>query len=165
MIRNMKKKLFLILSLIFIFLIVIFFFILKNSKKENNDVDIDIKKVLSSGYIDMNKTENVIIKDGNKYNISKKLSEDHVYKNYKITNISIYTKDGMSCLEFDITNLSFDSDYVEYSANIDFYNNDNIIYYGGGYMVPDIKVNETKHESFNIPYDISNTYNIEFIGL
>lgn len=168
----MTKKKVIIISIIFIIIILLLsiFLILSNKTKHNknstNEIDIkeleEIKKY-ENGFIYMNKTDNVTIENNNKYNNSKKVEEVHSYEKFKFENAKIYTENGMSYFEFDAVNLSYVSiSDLPDNIMIGFLNNEGKEFYTATYELPKIEIGETKHEKFEYPYDVSNSYDYKF---
>lgn len=133
--------------------------------KDQNKKIISEVKYNYDGYIDLDNIDNVKIIDNQKYNNSEKISEDHIYKNYQVSNMKIYSKDGMSYLEFNFKNLSFESEYLERYILISFYDSDGDDFYDANYIIPNLCVGETKNETIILPYDITNAYDYLFVGL
>lgn len=157
--KYIKISIVVVIIIIILVSIVLFYF------KDQNKKIISEVKYNYDGYIDLDNIDNVKIIDGQKYNNSEKISEDHIYKNYKVSNMKIYSKDGMSYLEFDFTNLSFASEYSEQYIIVSFYDNEGKDFYGVNYIIPELNIDEMKRESIILPYDITNAKDYNFIGL
>lgn len=115
--------------------------------------------ITSNGFIEMDKLENAKVKNNKKYNISKEVKKEHNYEKYSFDNMKIYSNEGTSALEFTITNISNDAKAESYTVFIDFKDKNGDLIYSLNYVIPDLKVRETKKEKITeIPLDIINAY-------
>ena len=114
---------------------------------------------ISNGLIEMDKLENAKVKNNKKYNISKEVKKEHNYEKYSFDNMKIYSNEGTSALEFTITNISNDAKAESYTVFIDFQDKNGDLIYSLNYVIPNLKVGETKKEKITeIPLDIINAY-------
>ena len=133
-----------------------------NKKKAKEDYEEYIKND-ENMFIYMNKTENTVIKDNNKYNVSEEVEKSHKYEKFKFENAKIYTENGMSYFEFDAINLSYvPATELPDNIMIGFLDKKGKEFYTATYELPKIKIGETKHEKIEYPYDISNSYDFKF---
>ena len=164
----MKKKKLIIIIIIFIIILLTIFLVLSNKNKTKENVgnrDEFIKYIEENvvGYIHMNETDNVIIENNNKYNVSEEVEAEHKYKKFKFENAKIYTENGMSYFEFDAINLSYvPATELPDNIMIGFLDNKGKEFYTATYELPKIEIGETKHEKIEYPYDISNAYDYKF---
>ena len=158
--KNNRKYIYLLF--IFIILVIIMLIVFENkigSKKIDNDEHVD------SFYIDWDNKKNVEFKDGNKCNNSEKIANDHIYKQFKFVDMKIYTDNGLCNVDFKVVNLDYKNDIQDYGVFIKFLDNNSNIIYVYYYIVPnDLKINETKEESFSLNVDVSNAYDYSVGG-
>ena len=162
----MKKKHIKILIIFMVCICLILgIFILINYFFSDNIISKRNVKYLSeaNGYIYMHNKKNVKVVDNEKINISKKVKENHIYDLFKFENAQIYSKNGLSYFEFDVTNLSYvPKNDLPYYIMIKFYDKNKNIIYVENYQVPNLAQSEKKHEKIEYPFDITNAYDYEF---
>lgn len=159
-IKNNRKYIYLLFVFVILFTIMLIVFENKiDSKKDDN------KEYADSFYIDWDNKKNVEFKDGNKYNNSKKIANDHIYKQFEFVDMKIYTDNGLCNVDFKVVNLDYKNDIQDYGIFIKFLDNNSNIIYVYYYVVPnDLKINETKEESFSLNVDVSNAYDYSVGG-
>lgn len=165
----MKKKILIAIPCILIIIILVILVVKKinfnkNSKDDNsktNNGNLEEEKVYD-GYVNYEYLENAEIKDGVKYNTSKKIKEDHIAGNYKFSDMKIYSNDCCSVLEFNVSN-NVDKN-INQHVNIEFYNNKKETIYVLELRIKqeNIKTGVIKTE---IPDDIINAYDYKLFGL
>ena len=159
-IKNNRKYIYLLFVFVILFTIMLIVFENKIDSKKN-----DNKEHTYSFYIDWDNKKNVEFKDGNKYNNSKKIANDHIYKQFEFVDMKIYTDNGLCNVDFKVVNLDYKNDIQDYGIFIKFLDNSGNIIYVYYYVVPnDLKINETKEESFSLNVDVSNAYDYSVGG-
>lgn len=130
------------------------------TRRDNNQ-----NTTISNGFIEMDKLENAKVKNNKKYNISKAVKKEHNYEKYSFDNMKIYSNEGTSALEFTITNISNDAKAESYTVFIDFLDKNGDLIYSLNYVIPNLKVGESKKEKITeIPLDIINAYDYAVQG-
>lgn len=160
--ENKKKIIYILLSVILLSLFIIVSVIFFNKDNASDKVE---NEYADSFYIDWDNKENVEFKDGNKFNNSKKIEEDHVYNQFRFVDMKIYTDNGLCNVDFKIVNVSYNNNIQDYGIFIKFLDKDGNIIYVYYYNVPDnFEINEVKEDSFTIDVDVSNSYDYAVSG-
>lgn len=160
--ENKKKIIYILLSVILLSLFIIVSVIFFNKDNASDKVE---NEYADSFYIDWDNKENVEFKDGNKFNNSKKIEEDHVYNQFRFVDMKIYTDNGLCNVDFKIVNVSYNNNIQDYGIFIKFLAKDGNIIYVYYYNVPDnFEINEVKEDSFTIDVDVSNSYDYAVSG-
>ena len=161
-----KRKIILILIITIIIIVISTLLIININEKKAKKAKEDYEEYIKNNenmYIYMNKTENTVIKDNNKYNVSEEVEKSHKYEKFKFENAKIYTENGMSYFEFDAINLSYvPATDLPDNIMIGFLDKKGKEFYTATYELPKIEIGETKHEKIEYPYDISNAYDYKF---
>lgn len=153
----MRKNKNIIKFLILIAIIVIIVVIVINNRNGNSH-----KNDFASN---TNTTENNInykeLDDGTRVNISPKLNEEKIYNGLKFSNISLFSKDGITNIIADVTNTQ--------SVDLPDYTNVDITFYDEngeklesvmGIIMP-LKASETTQLKASLMFDYSNAYDLK----
>ena len=169
----MNKKHIIVISLITLIISVLVIFhssiaVLNNKKHERQVQELIFDKAYTNTQINTHDTKNSIIKDGEKYGTSKAIGKDHyLKKDYKLSDMKLYTKDGWCYVEFVLTNIGDKKcNKGNCSINISFYEDKRKKKFFTFAMVelPKLDVNESKTivsrqiRDFTIAYDYSVDY-------
>ncbi|MBQ9313663.1 MAG: hypothetical protein IJ220_01480 [Clostridia bacterium] len=110
--------------------------------------------------IDMNNTENVKIQNGEKVNSSEYLRKDKELFGLKITNIRLYTKNGLSNFNATVENTT-EEDFEGRIVNLIFKKNDGSILTNVEAVIPSIKAKGSTTINASTTEDITNALDVE----
>ena len=115
-----KKMLFMVIGVIILAIVLVYviFFIATNKQekeqvgKENEVINVNEEQITTEeggheeySLIDMNNTENAKIEDGRKENTSTELLTDKVFGGIKLSNIKLYSQNGMTFFRANAENI------------------------------------------------------------
>lgn len=163
---NRKKKIIIVSVVLLLILILIVGIVIIRGKYQDKSLESSLPKPVEA--IDINRTDNVKIKDNIKYNTAKNIEKDHYAKNYDnsntmvVSNIEIYADGNEQKAYFKASITNNDQDYESLTVFVDFYNKDSENPFMNCFTVFDsFKKGETKTIEFDDVEDFSNAYDIK----
>ena len=125
----------------------------------NNTSTEELKDV--APLINMNDTQNVVMRNGEKVNSSEKLKEEKEVAGLKISNIVLQTRSGISVFNATVENTT-DEDFEKRTVNLQFQQNDGISYITVKAKIPFIKAKGSATINTSTTKDIVNSYDVKF---